>query len=288
MRMETRLALRYSGPAVDTGLMDVYEASANMIAFSEFVELLAKQAFGERVETRASVAGFGRGSFVTDIVFNVAGAHAAIFSTVDPKTLWWMLKEALAVWKSLRGSPPAKVEYRDNTAVVTTNNGQMTTVNIGTLNVVFSENGSAAAQRFVHDALQKDGMDAVEIGMEGEPKERVTQAESQYFIPVTPSEMLTDVVVRMVLQLESPVFKDANKWRFFDGQQSFWALVEDKSFLKSVDAGEAFRKGDTIVADVRIAQQQAGLKLTSDRTIVRVHDHRSRPAQMQLPHSHDD
>src|SRR5262245_56559806 len=98
MKMETRIALKYSGPAVDSGLMDVYEASANMMAFSDFVVLLAKQAYGDTVETRASVAGFGQGSFVTDILFNVAGASAAMFTTIDPKTLWWMLKEAFVLW----------------------------------------------------------------------------------------------------------------------------------------------------------------------------------------------
>lgn len=75
--------------------MDVYEASANMIAFSEFVIHLAKSTFGESVETRASIAGGGRGSFVTDIVFNFAGASSAVFAalpTADPKTLWLGLK----------------------------------------------------------------------------------------------------------------------------------------------------------------------------------------------------
>src|SRR5688500_1749177 len=69
MKVDTRMALKYSGPAVDSGLMDVYEASANMIAFSDFVVVLAKHAYGDAVQARASVAGFGRGSFVTDLLF---------------------------------------------------------------------------------------------------------------------------------------------------------------------------------------------------------------------------
>jgi hypothetical protein len=82
--MKTKIALRYTGPAVDSGLMDVYEASANMIAFSEFVVLSAKSAFGESITARAEVAGFGRGSFITDLIFNVAGVSASVFLLILP------------------------------------------------------------------------------------------------------------------------------------------------------------------------------------------------------------
>ena len=82
--MQTRMGLSYSGPAVDAGSMDVYEASANMIAFSEFVVLAAKTQFGIEADIRAQVSGFERGSFITDIVFQVTGATATIFPERHP------------------------------------------------------------------------------------------------------------------------------------------------------------------------------------------------------------
>ena len=283
--METKFALRYSGPAVDSGLMDVYEVSANMIAFSDFVVLLSKSVFGEQVEARASVAGFGRGSFVTDIVFNVIGASNAVFAalpTVDPKTLWLVLKESLALWKHLKGSPPTKVEEAGPKISVTNNNGQVIQVTHATVNVVFSEKGTAGVHRFIGEALNRNGVDSVEIAAGAKEVERVEQAESRYFVSVAPSEMLTDAVVKMVLHLESPVFKDGNKWRFFDGQQSFHATIDDREFLAKVDAGEPFRKGDVIVADVRISQTQEGVRLTAERIIVKVLEHKERPHQFHF------
>jgi hypothetical protein len=283
--MGTRIALRYSGPAVESGQMDVYEVSANMIAFSDFVVLLSKSAFDDTVETRASVAGFGRGSFVTDIVFNVAGACSAVFAAlpaVDPKTLWLVLKEALALWKHLKGAPPTKVEDAGPQLSVTNNNGQVIQVTHATVNVVFSEKGTASAHRFIGQALSRHGVDAVEIASSAKEVERVEQAESQYFVSVAPSEMLTNAVVKMVLHLESSVFKEGNKWRFFDGQQSFHAAIDDKEFLAKVDAGEPFRKGDVIVADVRINQTQEGAKLTAERAITKVLEHKERPHQFHF------
>ena len=155
--MQTKFALRYEGPAVESGLMDVYEASANMIAFSEFVIEAAKIAYGPTVEARAEVAGFTKGSFVTDVVFNVAGASATVFSAVDAKTLWSMVKGSLELWKHLKGNPPSKVEEYNNSLVVTNNHGQIHQTNIQSLTLVYSEKGSENAQRFIHDALQKSG-----------------------------------------------------------------------------------------------------------------------------------
>lgn len=280
--METKVALRYSGPAVDSGAMDVYEASANMVAFSDFVALLAKQSYGESVQTRASVAGFGRGSFVTDLVFDVGGVTSAIFSSISPKDLWWMLKEALGLWKHLKGSPPSKVEYEGQTAIVHNNYGEVKQVNIGSLTVVFSEKGAESAQQFVQKALDKPGMDAIEIASDAGLIERVSQQESRYFVPVAPNETVTDTTFKMALILESVVFKQDNKWRFSDGQQSFYATMEDKEFLAQIDAGEAFRKGDILRALVRISQQQSGMKLTAERSIVKVLEHKPAPKQLLL------
>jgi hypothetical protein len=280
--METKFALRYSGPAVDSGLMDVYEASANMIAFSDFVVLNAKAAYGSTVEARASVAGFGRGSFITNLVFDVVGTASAIFTNVDPRTLWSLVKESIDLWKMLKGSPPSRVEYQGQTAVVTNNHGEVKQVSIGALTVVFSDKGSESAEQFIHKALGKEGMDAIEIAANDKLLDRVSQAEAKYFVPVAPSKTITDVVVRMGLVLESPVFKEDNKWRFYDGQQSFYAHVEDREFLARVDAGEPFRKGDVVIADVRINQQQSGMKLVAERAISKVIEHKAGPRQLSL------
>lgn len=279
--METKIALRYIGPAVDTGLMDVYEASANMIAFSEFVVLSAKSAFGESITARAEVAGFGRGSFITDLVFNVGLTSASIFSAYSPDQIWGLVKEAFTLWKHLKGSPPSKVEYDGQHVKVTNNNGEIIQIMTQSFTLVMSEKGSESVGRFVQKALDKPGMDAIEIASGNETIDRVTQAESAYFVPVAIAETITDITVKMGLMLEAPVFKDGNKWRFSDGQQSFYADIEDKEFLARVNAGERFGKGDVLYADVRINQQMSGMKISAERSLVKVHEHKI--ASVQLP-----
>ena len=275
--------MRYLGPAVESGSMDVYEASANMIAFSEFVVLAAKAQFGFEADVRAEVTGFERGSFVTDIVFRVSGAAATIFSAATSKQLWEVIHGAIELWKFLRGVRPRSISHGVNQHVTVTNNdGQVIQVSTQSLTVVISEKGSAAVGQFVRHALENPGIDEVKITNEERAFERISQAESQYFVPVAPVETITDVVIPMALIIEAPVFKEDNKWRFSDGQQSFYANVEDTTFLARVNLGERFGKGDILICDVRINQQQTGMKLSAERTIVRVREHRVGPTQMEL------
>lgn len=276
--METKLALRYTGPAVESGSMDVYEASANMIAFSEFVVFAAKATFGDSVSAHAEVAGFGRGSFVTELVFNV-GAAATIFSSVSPDQLWHIIKDAFAIWKHLRGQPPSHVNRNGQSVVITNNNGEVIQVRTESLVIVMSEKGGMTASKFIKSALEKPGMDAVEISSERAAIGRVTQSESAFFVPLSLSENITDVTVKMALMIEAPVFKDGNKWRFSDGQQSFYADIEDSDFLEKVNNGERFGKGDVLVVDVQIKQEQNGMKINTERSILKVHEHRTAPVQ---------
>ena len=65
--------------------MDVYQASANMIAFSEFMVITAKCTFGEQVTVKAEVAGFGQGSILTDVVFSFVRTLARYLLRSSPR-----------------------------------------------------------------------------------------------------------------------------------------------------------------------------------------------------------
>jgi hypothetical protein len=280
--MDSRVSLKYHGPAVEAGAMDVYQAAGNMIAFSEFVVAASKVAFGPGVSTKAQVSGFSRGSFVTELTFTVVGASATIMSIVSPSQLWDLLKQAISLWKHLRGFPPKKVEHHEQHVSVTNNDGQVINVNHGVINLVFSDKPSEAVGRFIREALSQEGMDGVEIAADRKTIAKVPQAERDYFVPVAPAETTADANLRMALIIEAPVFKDDNKWRFSDGQQSFHALIEDNEFLSRVNDGERFGKGDILIAEVRIQQEQRGMQLSTIRTVVRVHEHRVGPRQLSF------
>ena len=191
--MDSNVSLRYTGPAVEAGVMDVYQASANMIAFTEFVVAASRLTFGPDVSTKAEIKAFARGSFSTDLVINVAGATASVFATVSPSDLWTVVKEAVALWKHLRGNKPSKVEHHGQHVTITNNNGQVINVQTASMTLVFSDKGAEAASQFIKRGLDGDGMEAVEVRADGKLIAEVPQGERNFFVPVAPSTEVTNV-----------------------------------------------------------------------------------------------
>src|SRR6266853_1964305 len=210
--MELRLSLRYQGPAVEAGEMDVYEAATNMMAFSDFMVASAKEAYGESASVKANVTGIGKGSFITDLAINVLGPAATIFSTISPDKFLDLLKDAVGLWKFLKGEPPTtitNVSGKSQHVEVINNDGQIMQVHIDSLQIVFNEKATDAVEKFIQNPLSREGMDSVEIADKDKKVIcHIKQGEGKYFVPVRPEEKITENEIEMALIVEAPVFKD--------------------------------------------------------------------------------
>jgi hypothetical protein len=274
MNLKTKLSLRYIGENVDEGLMDVYQAASNMIAFSEFVTVATKITYGEKAVSKTEVAGFGKGSFITDLVIGVGGPMASMFSAFSTDQLLEIFKEAFGLWKHLKGNPPAQVIHNDQGVTVTNNSGHIFNVRVETLNLVFSEKGGEAVERFVKEAIGHQGIDALKIEAGGESLTSVTKEEAKFFVPLSNDAPISENTVNMTLVLIAAVFQDGNKWKFSDGSNTYSVAIEDEEFIKRVDAGERFGKGDVFDVEMSITQTRIGGKINVTRSIRTVIDHR--------------
>ena len=273
--MKTSVTLRYEGPALDAGRMDVYEASANMIAFSEFMVAAVKATYGDAADATAEVSGFERGSFATDLVIEVAGSAATLFTALDPKQLWTVIKDAFELWKLLKGQPPKGVAHEGQHVTVTNNSGQIIQVRTESLTLVLNDKGSAAAQQFIKTGLDHEGYTAVRLQPDEKtiPAITVDRSDSGSFVPVVASIPLSDNSVRMTVIIVAAVFQDGNKWRFSDGASTFSAAILDGDFLTKVDRGERFGKGDVLEVQMRVVQTRQGMKVSVERTVEKVARH---------------
>lgn len=178
----------------------------------------------------------------------------------------------------MKGSPPASIKQDNHQSIsVENNSGQIIQVKTETLNLVMNEKASEAIGQFVKKALSDNGVDSLEIVSDDKSTiARVKQTESGYFDVVIPTEPVTNNISNMILVIEAPVFKDGNKWRFSDGQNSFYADILDADFLASVDEGEQFGKGDLLKVDLRIKQEQTGTKISAERFVEKVYEHKKK------------
>jgi hypothetical protein len=275
---ETKLSLKYHGKAVETGRLNIYDAAATMLAFSEFVTEAGRVVFGPKVELRAQVEGFRSGSFVTDIMFQVIGPAMPLLAHADVAEWLKTIKTAFELWKHLKGSPAKEITTDssvkgDNNISVTNHDGKVLIVNTQSLQLVMSEKGAEAVERFVGTQLNVEDLDGVEI-LKGRTKlAAASRSEAAYFRSVTSAIPVTDNTFEYALSIDAPVFKEGNKWRFSDGGSSFFADIEDDEFIQRVNAGEAFAKGDALRVMMRIEQERKGSELMTNRKIIKVLEH---------------
>jgi hypothetical protein len=101
-------------------------------------------------------------------------------------------------------------------------------------------------------------------------------------------ETLLDREDEAILTIATASFAEGYKWRFSEGDSNFTASIEDSAFRSRIDAGEAFRKGDTLHVRMRVVTTQRGNKLHVDRTVLQVVKHIPREVQISIDTELDD
>lgn len=250
-----------------------------MIAFTDFLAVAARCAYGESVTIKADVYGIAKGSFSIQFMLDLGGVLANIFSgPVSIKDLYDIIRDSFAAWRHLQGENPASIQpTQSNTACITNNSGEVIQVNIGALNLLSNEKASKAVMRFVGKALETEGMESLLIETEDhELMVRATRDQAPWFIPIATGATLSDYTHAVALHIESATFKEGNKWRFNDGQASFSAAITDQKFMDRVASGaERFGKGDILLVELNVVQRQVGTSFKTERAIVKVKQHRT-------------
>lgn len=271
------ILLRYKGPAIESGLMDVYDVAANMVAFSDFVVGAARKLYGDDIQIKAEVSSFRAGSFITDLFFQVAGLTGAIWAA-NPNitTVIEVVKESLGLFNFLHGEAPARITHlNDESVTVVNNSGNVTVVKGASLHLTLDESAGRSVAKFVAQALSKSGIEEFDISTENTTILEAKKQDAQYYHPILDESPVVEQTVRMGLMVEMPSFKEGNKWHMWDGEASLVFGMEDQEFLARIDNGEPFRKGDILVCEVRVTQTKSGESLKIKRSILKVYDHKS-------------
>lgn len=281
------LSLEYHGQPVELGRMDAYQAAANIIAFSDFMGVVTKNTFGEKIELRTEIQGIRGESFDIDFFISIFGYTTTLLTlTGSPsiKDYFEFIKESIRAWKHLKGEPPKTItQQQNNTMQLQNQEGQIIYVNANVINIISDSKASKAAEQFIRKPLES-GVSHLFIKSSFLIDEvTVEEKDASAFKQVEMEKPLTSTEIKMGLQIESPTFKEGNKWKFFDGQYSFFADILDEGFIERVNKGiERFGKGDTLIALVRLNQSTTLDTLKMERTVVKVLDHVIAPEQKRL------
>jgi hypothetical protein len=291
-------SIRYDGPALADHRMDVRELAPALIALSDLLEAANKAAFPDAGEVRVSVNGdFKGGSFGVDLVAvqTVAQQLVAMFAGERATAaanlsgivggLGLLGGGLIAVIRWLRGRRPSEIRFEGNATVFVVRAEEVEERMEAELLT-----GRLYQTRIVRQALVKvlrplarDGIDVFMSGQDGQVVRRVSSDELPWFeaSAAEPDVVADSVLHKVLLQVESPVFKDGNKWRVHDGDKPFYVVIADEAFRARVDAGlERFGKGDILLVDLRRVQLLTDAGLRTEWEVLRVLEHR---APLQQP-----
>jgi hypothetical protein len=294
MSLSIKFSIRYDGPALVSHQMDVRELAPALLALSSLLEEANRAVFPEAPEVRVHVKGdFKGGCFAIDLVAlqSMKDQLVAMFSGPTASAASNLLgilgglglvgassTGLINLIKFLRGRRPTSITTSDN----------MTTFEVRSDEAIeqFEVDlitGKLYQSRLVRQSLAKvvkplerEGVDVFATGKDGETEAVITKDEVVFFqMAAGQADVVSDTVTPgVLLQIESAVFKEDNKWRFHDGSTPFFAEISDPYFLARIASGEErFGKYDVLVVDLRRIQTVSdnGLKLEYFIKKVRAH-----------------
>lgn len=302
MSASVHFSIKYDGPALSSHQMDARELAPALIALSDLLEQSNKAVFPDAAAVRVNIKGnFKGGSFGVDlnavqsvadqIVSMLTGPSVSAMSNLSGILSGLGLigtggAGLIGLIKWLNGRKPSAIRQVGDVELFEIHLGE----SVETMEVDLVT-GRLYRSRSVRQSLLKvlrplesEGIDYFASGQDGLADNVVTKDQLGAFESVAQGdEAISDnLLERFVVQVESPVFKDGNKWRLNDGQAAFFCTIEDQDFLARIESGrERFGKGDVLVADLRRLQIINDGVLRAEWFLIKVHEHRE-PLQRDL------
>ncbi|MFM0324820.1 hypothetical protein [Caballeronia glebae] len=293
----------YDGPALANHEMDVRDLAPALLALGQVLEEANAAINDGRAKVHVQVrASFKTGCFgiELDLVQSLIQQAQSLFGNdhiASAKTLLeWVglvvggkegVKSLLGFMKWLRGRKIDRIVLLDNGNMKVVLDEESIEIESQVIEL-FRRSDLRNALEGVLKPLDKIGIDKFAVVNKTQSKEFlvIDKSERIYFIAPAPEpEILAEEEVVMNLQLVNVAFRDDNKWRFSDGNSTFFALVEDVNFLNKVQSNEPFARGDILRARLRRIQVLSGEDMKTEYHVLEVLDHRRSGVQLPMPFS---
>ena len=264
---KSKLTIAYTGEAVDDGTMDVSVLGPALMALGTLVNEANKIINNDNSTIAVKVnADFQKGSFEIqlDVIRTLADQLQSLFTNhISVEQLLEYLGLGATV-QSIVGGPSVidiikwvkkrkidkAIKNNDRTATLVIQD-ESVTVNIDVLNIYMSVPVRESLDAMVAPT-KRSGIDSFEVRNGKDYKSSIqviSKEESESFMfDESDFSQTEEVDVQRYTQWVTilTVNFEELKWRFRSGENKYYAKVDDEDFLKKIEGGLAFTKGDML------------------------------------------
>lgn len=283
------LIIAYDGTALEKHEFDIEELAVSLTGIAN----LLKQASsvlnkGQSSKISIKVSSLSPGSFEIHLIAEQLNQALAFFGTnpqiVGLSTILSLLGFSglglIQFVLRLRNNKIERAKENENGEVEVTYIENNTTNKI-TINknvyVLYNDIDIRNSFTKILSPLNVEGIETFEVrDSKKNVKEKINKDEVQYFYASTQNDLLDEHTIDMWLSFINISFKDGNKWKFSNGDNEFYASMEDKQFLDSVNNDiMRFSKNDTMKASVKISQYLTENGIKTYYSIIKILEYKS-------------
>jgi hypothetical protein len=290
---EQSFTVRYEGPALVLGSMDVRQLAPALLALGELYQETQRILYPGEQPLALEVKATDTGSFVVhlQLVQSLWQQAVELFSGDGATAIANVLAYTTAAGGVIgllitlhRSRIRSRTEVEPGMIRLIFEDGTVYEVSPEVLKLA----ESLAIRRAVKEVfapLEIEGIDTVSItGASPEPLVVTKRDIPAFELPPVGDELINDTTQIEVLSLAAVAFADGNKWRLTDGDRTFFAAVADNAFLDQVSRDEIrFAKHDLLRVRLRTQQWRTDGGLRTEYTVVQVTEHMAAARAVPLP-----
>lgn len=299
---KTEFTLKYDGPALANHEMDVKDLAPALLSLGELLEEANKAFNGDKIKLAVKIKATQEGSVdvLLSVVQDFLGQAVTLFSGAGVSSVVnaYCILQIVGIANSGDGGLFGLMRWIKGRKIKS-----IVKLETGDFKLELEENGEARVynessvklfglyevrrktEALIKTPLLKEGVDKVGFYISDSDKREIQKEEAEYFsAPQAQEEIIDDREVEINLQIVNISFQEDGKWKFNDGNTTFFAEINDKDFLGKVQQNQAFfAKDDILTATLKRKQFLHNGILRTDYSVVKVLKHRSAAVQIKLP-----